>query len=1009
MNRSIFPPWRSVLGYALAVALIVVPTAIAQETTGNVFGRVSDSGGNPLPGVTVTLTGIAAPRVFVTDASGNFRFLGLSPGRYEVSAELAGFGTAARSNIPVNVGRNTTVDMMLQPAVAQTITVTAETPLLDVRKTGTGATVTQVELEEVPSARDPWVILQQIPGIMVDRINVGGNESGQQTIFVAKGANMFQSTFNIDGVNETDMIATGASAQYYDFSSLEEIQVTTGGTDPRILTPGAQINLVTKRGTNEWRGSGRYLLTDGDWQSEPKIKQEALEPVRYIGRPNEINEVIEWGAEVGGPAIRDRLWLWGAFADQDIKNFVAQPVGAAVRFSDDTILKTENWKLNAQITSNNSFVGTYNHARKLKFGRNASPARPPETTWNQSDFGPPGIYKIEDTHIFTPNFYLTGMYSKVNLGFQLQPRGDQDCKDGACARTLPTSVLGIAQGGVWRNSFLSFAGLRPAEQYRLDGSTFFDTGAANHELKFGFGYRTAGNTSTFFWPQDQTIIDLTGLSGVPDGLGITWFSMSYNPVYEYQYTDLYVGDVILMGNLTLHVGARYDIQESTFGDVSGPAHSLLPELLPALTIPGSLPETVDWKSISPRIGATYALGEQRRTLLRAAYNRYADHLGSNTGASALQPYYRTVTFYTLDANRDDRITRNEILDLEDGPIDFFGFDPANPGQVSAGTTRVADGFDPPSTDELILGVEHELLPQFTAGLSYTRREFDDFVVRRPEKTQGAGDWYTAADYILDVANTRLTNGNATGTLPDGTPYSVPVFTLRPGVARPVFFALTNRPGYKQTYDGVELSLTKRMSNRWMLRGGVTWLQWEQDVSEEGFLGGDPTNFRLGTGSSGCSNCNGPVAVPVGTISGSKGAIFLNSEWMYTVNGVYQIPFIETNAGFSINGREGYPILYGHAVRVTDGSTKTVLAASPDIGSQRLEDVFQLDLRLSKDFRVGPVGLQVAVDAFNVTDENTVLQRHPELVSSTGAQIATRNRIREQHSPRVFRVGARLTF
>ncbi|HVT44399.1 MAG TPA: carboxypeptidase regulatory-like domain-containing protein [Thermoanaerobaculia bacterium] len=995
--------------FLTTVLSLVAMGAFAQGTTGNIFGVVQTRDGAPIPGATATLTGPGAMQTFVTDAQGRFRFLNLSPGTYSVRAELAGLGAAVRSGIAVSIGRSADVSMQLTPAIGQAITVTAEAPLLDVRKTGTGATVTQLELEEVPTARDPWVILQQVPGVMIDRLNVGGNESGQQTIFAAKGANMFQSTFNIDGVNETDMIATGASAQYYDFSSLEEIQITTGGTDPRIQTPGAQINLVTKRGTNQWTGSGRYLLTDGEWQSEPRVAREAIEPVRYIGRPNEINEVTEWGVEVGGPVIPDRLWLWGAYADQEILNFVSQPPGATVRYNDDTILETLNAKVNAQLARNNSLVGTWNKNTKLKFGRNASPSRPPETTFNQSGFGPPGIYKLEDTHIFSPNFYVSGMYSKVNLGFQLQPQGSKNCVTGECARTLPPPVLGLAQGA-WRNSFLSFSGLRPSEQYRLDASTFFETGAANHELKFGFGYRTAGNTSTFFWPQDHFIIDFTGLSGVPDGFGLTNFNLSYNPNYEYQYTDLYAGDVILLGNLTLHVGARFDQQESVFGNVSGPAHSIIPDLLPALTIPADLPETVEWSSISPRLGVTYALGEQRRTLLRAAYNRYVDHLGSNSGAAALQPYYRNAYFYTMDANRDDRITRDEILDFEDGPVDWFGFNPSDPGAILAGTTRIASGFEAPTTDEFILGVEHELLPQFTVGVSYSRREFDDFVVRRAEKTQGGGDWYTAADYVLDTANPRLTNGNATGTFPDGSSYSIPVFTLRDGVSRPTFFALTNRPGYSQSYDGLELTLTKRMANRWMLRGAVTLMDWKQSVGEDGFLNGDPTDFRLGTGSSGCSNCDGGlVAMPVGGISGAKGAVFINAEWQYTLNGVYQIPFIETNLGFSLTGRQGYPVLYGHAVRVTDGTTKTVLASADDVGDQRLEDILQVDLRLAKDFQFGPAGVQIAVDAFNITNENTILQRHPELITSTGALVPSANRVREQHSPRVFRVGARLRF
>src|SRR4051794_8073795 len=307
---------------SLALLVLLCFPMYGQLQTGNIFGHVQAKDGSMLPGVTVTLTGVGAPGTFVTDASGAFRFLNLSPGAYALKAELAGFGTSTRQGISVNIGRNADVTMTLNPSASESITVTAEAPLLDVRRAGTGATVTKVELEKVPTGRDPWVILQQTPGVLIDRLNVGGSESGQQSSYTAKGVTSDQATWNVDGVNITDVGALGSSPTYYDFDSFEEMQVTTGGTDVRILTPGVQLNMVTKRGTNDIKGSARYFRTDGSWQSNPKIPGNASGTLLsdrifnpactsaqiprscqvlggYLGRSNSISNIDDYGAEAG--------------------------------------------------------------------------------------------------------------------------------------------------------------------------------------------------------------------------------------------------------------------------------------------------------------------------------------------------------------------------------------------------------------------------------------------------------------------------------------------------------------------------------------------------------------------------------------------------------------------------------------------------------------------------------------------------------------------------------------
>src|SRR5258706_207550 len=348
MKRYSSPGFRAATIAAMVLIGLLAVSAYAQVQSGNIFGKVQAKDGSALPGVTVTLTGVGAPQPTVSDSTGSFRFLNLSPGSYALKAELAGFGTSTRTGVSVNLGRNADVTMTLNPSAAESITVSAEAPLLDVRKTGTGADVSKVELENIPTARDPWVILQQTPGVTMDRNNVGGNESGQQSVYVSKGTTGTQSTWNVDGVNITDFAATGSSPSYYDFDAFEEMQITTGGTDPRIMTPGVQLNMVTKRGTNDFKGSARAFHTSSSYQATPKIPSEAT---AYLVRINQINKIDDDGAEIGGPILKDRLWFWGAYGKQKIDILTASllnPTNPNSRFRDKTELKNENLKVNAQ-------------------------------------------------------------------------------------------------------------------------------------------------------------------------------------------------------------------------------------------------------------------------------------------------------------------------------------------------------------------------------------------------------------------------------------------------------------------------------------------------------------------------------------------------------------------------------------------------------------------------------------------------------------------------------------
>ena len=226
---------KRAVGLALAFVLALLPAAFAQTASGNVYGVVNDESGAAVPGANITVKGVnTAPKSTTSDASGNFRFINLDPGSYEMTVGLAGFSTVKR-NFSISTGQNLDLKYNLKvTTVEETITVTGEQPIVDTKKVGTGTTLTKEELSQIPNSRDPWAVLRTIPGVVVDRVNIAGNESGQQSSFQGKGSSPNDAMWNLDGVVITDMAAIGASPTYFDYDAFDEINVTTGGHDLKV-------------------------------------------------------------------------------------------------------------------------------------------------------------------------------------------------------------------------------------------------------------------------------------------------------------------------------------------------------------------------------------------------------------------------------------------------------------------------------------------------------------------------------------------------------------------------------------------------------------------------------------------------------------------------------------------------------------------------------------------------------------------------------------------------------
>ena len=195
---------------ALALALIVCLSSLpaaAQVQTGEVFGNVVDQQGGALPGVAVTLAGpsLIQPQSVTSSPTGAYRFPGVPIGVYTVRFEVTGFQRLVREGIRIETGFNAEINATLVlSAQEETVTVSGQSPVVDTRATSLGANFTREALESIPSARDPWVILEQTPGMVMTRQNVGGTTSGQQPGFLARGSATNQ-MWNLDGSTITDM------------------------------------------------------------------------------------------------------------------------------------------------------------------------------------------------------------------------------------------------------------------------------------------------------------------------------------------------------------------------------------------------------------------------------------------------------------------------------------------------------------------------------------------------------------------------------------------------------------------------------------------------------------------------------------------------------------------------------------------------------------------------------------------------------------------------------------
>jgi hypothetical protein len=974
---------------ALGLLLVLTGAASAQVATGNVYGTVSDESGAFVPGVVIAITGAVGTRTTTSGADGNFRFLNLDRGDYTLTLAYPGFATATRA-IRVTTGENVELSFVLKlSAVEETLEITGETPLVDTKKRGTSTTMTAEELSQVPNARDPWAVLQAVPGVLVSSVNVAGSENGTQPAFVAKGTD--QASWNLDGLVITDM-SSGTSPTYYEFGAFQEIAVTTGGNDLASQVGGININLTTKRGTNGFHGAGRFLISHDDL-SFGNVPEALANDPRLLNpdgtrrdQADHIQQITDYGFEVGGPIVKDKLWFFGSWGKQDIR---------LVRLNglpDKTVIPGDTVKLNWQATPRTMISGLYFQGQKEKWGRDPGwygTVGEESFNWDQTNASlpgglPGGLWKLQVDHTFSPNLFVSAKGAYYDTGFKLTPHGGTDQ-----AWTIDF------WNGVALGSDVEATCLRPQKHLAIDGSYFFDRLGGSHELKFGFAWRDYKTIS------GSTIggNELVGYLESEDD-GYTEISRLGPLEYTGRYWSAYLGDVFTRSRLTLNAGLRWDLQSAKNSPATVAANASFPDLVPALVYPGDSHNVVEWDTVSPRVGLSYALSESRRTVMRASYAYYAVQLPFSVVRATNPVLWGGVAYGWTDLNGDKFVQPDEI-DFGDFWYSY-NIDPANPTQAVS-PNRIDPDWTPQRDHEVVVGIDHELVPGFAVGAAYTWRKASGYRYRPwlaapcPADSPIGCRIVEPEDYLANRPTTA--NGYTAFT------YSPPSALVAAGGGGRIY---SNRPGYTTGFNGLELTLTRRLAKRWMARVAFSWNDWVDhfDGATPVDDWGNPTPLDWDPLKDG-----GQVADLAG--GGGKEVVFTSVKWQLYANALWQGPW-----GLDLSGalfaRQGtpYPVsLQLNAGR--DGTLRTL--ATEQVDTYRLDDVWKLDLRLARTFKLSRnSGVTLSAEWFNALNSGVVLTRYffansAAFTDTAGGAVPGMGRIDQIMAPGIFRLGARVFF
>lgn len=956
------------------LCLSLVSAAGAQGTskdTGLIRGVVSDSEGSPLPGVTITVTSPAlmGARSGVTNELGSFRLPLLPVGTYTMTVELQGFQTIKRENIIVGLAKTVTLNFVMSPAaLEEEVIVTAPSPLVDVKTSSVAKAFSFDLLQNLPISRSLGTIVTVAPGVVSSRNVKGGTAS--------------DTTYQIDGLyaNDPDNAQLGVNI---DFNMMEEVEVSTGGMPAEVgISSGGFVNTVTKSGGNEFSGLFQIMYDREDF-STVVLPDDQLQAMG-LGKPavNIFNYDLSGG--LGGPVLRDKLWFYvnGRYgADERRSGFVrwTSPLGVTY---DEYNRTSWNWggfaKLTFQPNQNLRIALNANARENYRNTRASGLFQPFDAHYHDDPWGNYSGFAVA-TWIIDPNTILEarGGWLTVSAWLTLVRDELDDVEINY------DNYTGYYFGTGYRiNEWIG----RPSTQASLHLTRFQDNFlGGDHEVKAGLELATvACNWSN--WKRNPLRIEWY------DGSPYYWRGVydldEAHPVYGDGRISLYVAGLsqetgmaksaglryslyaqdswTVKNRLTLNIGFRYDATRGWIPDLykdrsGGIAYSVgeatLKEQWGMNPYDEIRQEGVDpfikWALITPRIGLTYDLFGDGKTALKLHLGRYSDWLYASFIVSYNPLRLSSYTFNWWDDN-GNRYPDNAGVDRYDVVTTRSPLVMQREYWSKLVDTDVKATYD----DQITIGIDHELFPNFKIGISYLYKKRNNIIDNALIDFDTGEIWYRPdSGYWVPF----------TTTVPAVDQFPASTFTMyfMKKEAPEMLQILTNIPEAYRKYSGMDITFDKRFSKGWQLGGSVTYSKTWGNIGG-GY--GDIWGYE-GAGSSanwfvnqdGRTNEDRPLIIklygtfnlPYGILSSFYYNYYNGTPWQRSVRVYAPRAWAEANG-----------------VDLVRSSSYSMNVETP--GSRRSYTRSNLDVRLEKRFGLGGLGtFGIYLDIYNLLGNHYV--------------------------------------